>query len=134
VRNNVSVVSVEHDETFYDHMSAKLEPYSDLLEYIYCPLPYEDTSLKFRDRNIQFDVLSIDGRRRVQCAKSSHELIKPGGFLMLDNDERPRYGEIHEMLSDWKKTRFEQEGVDYTGWDHGHPEGSWITTIWQKPQ
>jgi predicted O-methyltransferase YrrM len=48
-----------------------------------------------------YDVVVVDGRRRVRCVKAIAEFVVPGGILVLDNAERPQYSEGHEFLSKW---------------------------------
>jgi hypothetical protein len=38
-----------------------------------------------------FDVISIDGRARPSCIAHSFDKVKSGGFLILDNADRPYY-------------------------------------------
>lgn len=61
-----------------------------------------------RFRDAHFDVVLVDGRARPSCALRAIRKIKTGGLLVLDNAERPHYGEIHRTLltANWKKMNF----------------------------
>lgn len=69
--------------------------------------------------NDSLDFILIDGRARVSCAKKAIKKLKNGGLFVLDNSERVRYEEIHEMLEEWPSI--------YTS------TGLTDTIIWRKP-
>lgn len=73
-----------------------------------------------------FDVVLIDGRARPSCFYHSFSKVKRGGFLILDNAERPHYALIHNSLANKHWTRFNFYGPG--------PYNSyfWQTCIWQK--
>jgi len=67
------------------------------------------------------DLLLVDGRKRVKCILAAHEIVKPGGLLVLDNTERDYYLPAMDLLS----------GL---GWERQDFENSlWRTTIWRRP-
>jgi predicted O-methyltransferase YrrM len=135
-REGVRLVSVEHDKKWYEFIKKELGTLDTLTEYIHKSLPYNDICSRFYANNVKFDLVSVDGRGRVGCVKSSHDLVRPGGYLLLDNDERSKYRETHKILDHWEKKECEQVGPDYTGWikwKKSHPEHRWVTTIWKKP-
>ena len=84
-----------------------------------------------------FDLISVDGRSRAACMKHSIQFVKPGGFLVLDNSERPRYGRGADLVpQDWKRWDFTGPGSS-NAWKAA-TEGflrskEWQTTIWQRP-
>jgi predicted O-methyltransferase YrrM len=45
-----------------------------------------------------FDVVLIDGRARPACFAHAHPKLRPGGYLILDNPERPHYYSVHDTL------------------------------------
>jgi hypothetical protein len=67
----------------------------------------------------EFDVVLVDGRCRVHCAEISKPLVKPGGILILDNSERPRYEPIHRLMEGWYKMVSNNT--------------MWETTVWRRP-
>lgn len=79
--------------------------------------PYASFSTNIRTASI--DLVLVGGSDRVQCALNSIRCLKPGGILMLNNAERPRYKKVHETLNDWKYAHTKQAG--------------WTTDWWEKP-
>lgn len=72
-----------------------------------------------------FDLVIVDGRRRVECVNKAHNRVVPGGWLVLDDSDRETYSPAHERLADWHKLVLKgprpQTKVD--------PQ----TTMWRKP-
>ena len=135
-KQKVNIISVEHNKKYYSLVINSINSINGDMRNMKCilkSLPYEDAFLEHRSEDFYFDLVLVDGRRRVTCVEASIPFIRQGGYLMLDNDERSRYKEIHNILSEWDKQVYEQIGVDYTGWQHKHPEKKWLTTVWQKP-
>ncbi|WP_035105627.1 methyltransferase domain containing protein [Desulfohalovibrio reitneri] len=78
---------------------------------------YADSVLEFPEES--FDMILVDGRARVACAANARERVKPGGLLVLDNSEWPKYAPIFAMLRGWEYTRF--------------ANGVWETTVFRRP-
>ncbi len=123
------LISVEHDENWFNRVRARLEENRiDNVDYHLitadknhtCKLPrnsYEDYTMPPTDTSsflkyytsiraypdACFDFILVDGRARVNCVVESLMKLKPGGFLILDNADRLRYREVHNLLKDWKK-------------------------------
>ncbi len=55
-----------------------------------------------------FDMVFIDGRARPSCCKHAIEKVSEGGYLVLDNSERPHYAYVHETMKarGWRKVSF----------------------------
>lgn len=66
-----------------------------------------------------FDLVLIDGRSRLACARTALDRIESGGWLVLDNSERVRSRPILELLRDWERR-------DYAN-------GLWMTSVFSKP-
>jgi hypothetical protein len=73
-----------------------------------------------------FDLVLLDGRARPSCFRHAVSKVKRGGYLLLDNAERPYYQVIHD-------------GLPATGWQrHDFPGPGpynlrfWRTCIWQR--
>ena len=49
------------------------------------------------------DVVSVDGRARPSCVAHARTKIKPGGYLLLDDSERPHYRRAMELLRGWER-------------------------------
>ena len=130
LKQGVNLISVEHNPSFFKFLKNKInEEY--IFEYILAPRPYNNLCAEFQSRALMFDLVIVDGRDRVKCVESAHPLVAPGGYLMLDNDERIKYRRTHDILLNWEKQSYKQVGADYTGWKNPCP---WVTTVWQKPE
>ncbi|MGD9612500.1 MAG: class I SAM-dependent methyltransferase [Kiritimatiellia bacterium] len=70
-----------------------------------------------------FDLVVVDGRVRAACLRLAWRKIKPGGFLLLDNAERPSYQPAMARLA-----RFARQ--DFCGRGPRLVE-EWQTTVWQ---
>lgn len=74
-----------------------------------------------------FDVIMVDGRARPSCAAHAIAKVKAGGYLILDNAERPHYRWIHQNMEN-------------LGWETRNLSGPgpylrqfWGGTAWRKP-
>ncbi|CAN5417457.1 hypothetical protein BH10ACT10_BH10ACT10_01700 [soil metagenome] len=71
------------------------------------------------------DLVIVDGRARVECALAAKRKIKPGGMLLLDDSDRPRYQRIHSELCDW--AALTARGLKSGSTDLAQ------STVWTKP-
>jgi precorrin-6B methylase 2 len=46
-----------------------------------------------------FDCILVDGRHRVTCIKNAIEKVRGKGVIILDDAEREKYSEAHEVLN-----------------------------------
>lgn len=65
-----------------------------------------------------FDFCLVDGRARNHCIKHCIPKLKVGGWLMLDNSDRPEYDEGVALLAGWERDDF---------------RGEWLTSIFRRP-
>jgi hypothetical protein len=63
-----------------------------------------------------FDFIVVDGRARVDCIIRSINKLKTGGILILDNSERERYKQVHELLIEWPSILTSTGLTDTTIW------------------
>ena len=78
---------------------------------------------------ITFDLVLISGRDRVLCAAHAMRIVKPGGFIMLDNAECPEYTPIGPaLLKEWDYRRTAQYNCPEAA-----DNGVWATDIWRNP-
>lgn len=86
---------------------------------------YASSIDKYNDN--YFDVVLVDGRARPSCMKHAIPKIKKGGYLILDNSDRPYYT---EYLSGILKSDFD-EIINYSG---PTPFCTWFnrTNVWKK--
>ena len=103
-----SVISVEHEASWKEEVIDKLPKNITNVTIIVCPLgaAYVESIDQFADK--KFDLICIDGRMRSQCILNSLNKVKPGGYLLVDNAERPHYQEATRAIpADWEKFEFD---------------------------
>lgn len=102
------VVSVEHDEAWYQHIVQEKAPNSEM---IFTNLEKGgEYSQKAGLLGEKFDVIIVDGRDRVNCCKFSINALSEHGVLVLDDSEREIYDEARFFL---KKQGFKE--LPFTG-------------------
>jgi precorrin-6B methylase 2 len=88
-----NIKSVEHDKTWYNKMKQNLKNaqliYKDLED------KYEEIILEMNDN---FDLIIIDGRKRVKCIKNSIHKLNYNGVIILDDSQRDYYKEGIKFL------------------------------------
>jgi Methyltransferase domain len=84
-----SVTSSEHDAAWYDEI-AKLLPENCTLLSTELGVEYPMAAKRTKKR---FDVIVIDGRKRVRCALNSVECLKEEGVIVWDDTDREYYQE-----------------------------------------
>jgi hypothetical protein len=123
------VVSVEHDEGFFDFMSKQLlhKGVSNCTYALSAPRPVgpgeippygcssftsewpEQRAMSFEAyvktidayRDGTFDLVRVDGRARPTCALRALPKIKNGGRLLVDNMKRSRYAIVRNLLAQY---------------------------------
>ena len=145
------VISVEHDKTYFNLVKDRLASRGvNNCTYLFRPPvelpggnipPYSHTSftsftsrykhMSFEDYvcsidqypDETFDLVMIDGRSRASCAQRALPKIRTGGYLLLDNSERPGYKDISDLLKICKS-------ADYPGLT---PSSTFLhnTTAWE---
>lgn len=73
-----------------------------------------------------FDLVVVDGRARNACARRAWKKVKPGGFLLLDDAQRPKYRPTHDLLSKYER-------LEFTGLSP-HKLSISTAVAWRKPQ
>ncbi|MGB0403285.1 MAG: class I SAM-dependent methyltransferase [Salibacteraceae bacterium] len=91
------IISVEHDQDYYTHMKPVLGKVENV-EVLFGKLggDYSSQILKFEK---QFDVVVIDGRERIECAKNTLGALKDDGVVIWDNSDRLQYSEGYELFA-----------------------------------
>jgi len=77
------LVSVEDDKSWYDKVNALL-PTNAKCQYIKERLEYVNYLNTVTDK---IDIIAIDGKYRMACAKESVKRIADDGFIILDNSD-----------------------------------------------
>lgn len=85
------VITVEHDGAWLEKFSHVLRPLRNVellhRETSVDPSQYID-AIKGRGK---FDLIVVDGRRRVDCLSAAKASLSPGGILLFDDSGRKRY-------------------------------------------
>lgn len=91
------IVSIEHDVAWFDRMKSSLGKLNDVT-YIYRNLESGDYAAEITKYKAAFDIIIIDGRQRVLCAKNAINALTEQGVIIWDNAEREVYQEGYEHL------------------------------------
>lgn len=131
------ITSVEHDSAWYGQIRPALpstvrlilaEPAKTGSIASDAASGYFDDYVSCIDdiENLSLDLVVVDGRARVASALAAIPKVRPGGMLLLDDSDRPRYGEAHRRLSAWPHDviRGLKPGGGLTVFE---------TTIWRRP-
>ncbi len=91
-----NVVSVEHDTEFYSKIHDTLAILPNV-EHVFRDLggAYSEEILKY---TAMYDIIVIDGRERIQCAKNCIHALKPDGIVIWDNADRTKYQEGYQFF------------------------------------
>jgi hypothetical protein len=81
-----SIVSVEHSPLWAEKMG---ETVSDNALVIQRDIG--DSYIEEIRSHGLFDIVVVDGRRRVDCAQMAVDYLTPGGVIIWDDTDRPRY-------------------------------------------
>jgi hypothetical protein len=142
-----SVMSVEHDAEWYSRVAHELEssgladctlllrtpetsrcPDAAIGQYASAIVPasfhaYARAIDPLPDGSL--DLVLVDGRARVACLRHAAPKVRPGGLLVLDDSDRPRYQVALAGIRDWPR-------VDLSGL---RPFRPWLgtTTCLERP-
>jgi len=132
----VQVTTVEHDPEWHRALQRSLPKPEDMI----LSQPGEAGALltslhpgKFFDDYVAtingfqdgiFDLVILDGRVRVACGMAAMPKLRPGGMLLLDDSDRPKYAPLCKILDGWSRT-------DYRGLKPGG--GLCQTSVWKRP-
>jgi len=82
-RKGANVWCVEHNPEWYETINAQ----SAVLKGIALKEDKEGYANAIHNPGINFDIISIDGIWRNECAAEALECLKPGGIIILDNSD-----------------------------------------------
>lgn len=139
-----TLVSVEHNQFWYDIVQAKIKHWSvancELVlhppelgfDKRYLSSSYENMNFRRYVKEIDrfpdsyFDFIAIDGRARIGCMLHAMSKLKSKGLLLLDNSDRERYADTQHLLHLWNRETF-------IGPLPHHPSNVLVaTSIWTK--
>lgn len=87
-----NIIAIEHDKSWAESISSQTTANVMLLDR-----PYNDVITKLGKT---YDIISVDGRDRVQCVKSSIGFLNKNGIFILDDSSRVNYSEAVMLLND----------------------------------
>ncbi len=100
-----ALVSVESDPEWFTIVQSALRAHCLTADLRLHPIPLHPVCSAFQAD--AFDVVLVDqedfagGRHRVACVEAARNLVAPGGVLMLDNSDRPKFAAAFEIMKDW---------------------------------
>lgn len=116
-RKSQSILSVEDDEDWYENvLSEAIDNQTIILkeqkkDYVSC-------------LDKKFDVIIIDGKHRLECAKHAIQFVNSGGIIILDNSERKE----EKVAAKYIRKNFECLQVDFHGFGPIN-DYTWTTSI-----
>ena len=120
------VISCEHDEQWHTKIKIRLP---DNVKYMHIDLVTSgDYSKAILQYDKKFDVIVIDGRDRVNCAKNSLCALNDSGVIVWDNSDRDKYQAGYDFLSENGFKR-----LDFSGLGPVNTYG-WCTSIFYRLQ
>jgi hypothetical protein len=103
-----SVVSCEHDPAWYAEVLEGL-PANVTLRHV--PLEGEAYARQVTQCGRSFDLVVIDGRDRVNCARHALSALSPVGVIVWDNSERTHYEDGYRLLMEAGFRRLDFHGM-----------------------
>jgi predicted O-methyltransferase YrrM len=105
------VISLEDNEYWYPRTKARLEEAGisnvDLRLRAVEDFPREVASLPGGAFDlVVVDFLEAPAVTRIDCLTPAMKKVRPGGYLLLDDSDRPGYADAFELLSAWRFRRF----------------------------
>jgi hypothetical protein len=123
-KHAVNMISIEHDEKYFEVVKAALFKKGYQLDYrLILPEPeqeyakmgwgnrYHSTNENFKDSvfykyacavnefpDDHFDVILIDGRSRISCFQNAVQKIKKGGVIVFDNTDIADYEALFDLM------------------------------------
>lgn len=119
-----NVTSVEHNKMWFEQMS-ELVPAN--VQYIFADLESGDYVKTLGTQAKEFDIVVIDGRNRVLCAKETLSRLNSGGVIVWDNSDRDRYVEGYDFLHGNGFKRIDFSGLGPIN------KREWMTSIFYRP-
>jgi predicted O-methyltransferase YrrM len=125
------VVSIEHNEQWFRHVREQITR-RKLTNCELSLVPLDRFAEQFGRREDQsFDLIYVDADEREEGERLAHVAVavsklKHGGYLLLDDSDRPGYRQADEMLKGWPRVRF--VGVK------PYPFVATETSIYRRPQ
>lgn len=110
-RRASSVVSLEHDRAWYEFVRTRLENSAstncELRRVDLETFPVHASRLPDESMDLVFiDCLEHLLTERIDCLRASIGKVRPGGLIVLDDSDYPRYALADELTVGWRTSRF----------------------------
>ncbi len=102
-----TVVACEYDAAWYKRMCAVIPQNVELVH----ASEKENYARQILGSGELFDVVTIDGEERVECARVCVRALKPDGIIVWDNSDRSKYQEGFDFLAGLKFRRLDFRGL-----------------------
>lgn len=122
-RRASAVIGCEHDPAWFQRIS-ELAPSNVSVTLRGLEEGYARSAT---DSGRKFDVIAIDGRRRVECAKNALPALSKDGIIIWDNSDRDKYNEAYDLL---KRNGFGR--IDFWGIGPMNVR-EWSTAVFYRP-
>ena len=99
----------------------------DNVAYVYRDIDGTAYPEEILGHSSRFDVVMVDGRKRVRSAIASAGRLSSGGLIIWDNSERPYYQPGFEYLSAKGFRRLDFEGLGPAR------DRAWLTSVFYRP-
>ncbi|MGN0395729.1 MAG: hypothetical protein ACI4EF_10215 [Coprococcus sp.] len=120
------VTAIEYNPKWIDKMKNVIGSNAEIRYY---PLEYDGSYCRaINETNKQYDIVLIDGRDRVRCARNCVKNLKREGVIIWDNSQREYYQEGFIFL---KEQGF--KSLNFSGLFHGVPFREEETTLFYRP-
>lgn len=124
------LISLESDPGWYSQVNETLQDgVSGKCELLSLSLPDQHSFVVgLRDDSLDFAL--VDSAEALHCSRldlvaAVAPKIRPAGYLMLDDSDRPRLSGVAELLPSWSRVRFVGMKMD--------PIVAVETSVWQRP-
>lgn len=106
------VIAIESDPIWQRHVSDSLAEHPNAS--VEAVAAYDFPARIAREPDEAFDLVVVDGcetglspdEGRVGCVRAAVPKVRPGGILLLDNSDWPRYAPVDAILESWRCVRF----------------------------
>lgn len=107
------VTSVEYDEVWYNNVKVQLP---DNAQVLFRTKDYDGGYCRaILETNKMYDLVIVDGRDRVNCAKIALGRLKQEGVLILDDSQREQYLPAHDYFMEKGFKFLHLEGLKPSG-------------------
>lgn len=94
------VTSIEYDESWFRKVEEDVASLDNAEVKFYALEDNYDTAIVHEGKEKQYELILVDGRRRVSCAKNAYPQLTPNGVLILDDSDREEYKEVFDFYTE----------------------------------